>query len=242
MHGMIGAAVSPLRLNQEMVKIWIIFFFIFWMWQSLRLFKERHRVNRYTKGIDMWSLGCILGEMLLGRALFPGTSTINQIEKIMSAIPHPSPEGDRISRLWISHDTLPSQITAPGNIHHSWFANWPFVLIQMFWPSSPNTDHLWFRGCSWSEKDFFYTDAIETSFTGQVLMLPSPLHQTSGACPRSSAVHTSGCPRPSQRFTAFQPRQATYCRASSPASICSQVVLSNTVTAFRQAAAFFSFY
>ncbi|XP_070970826.1 mitogen-activated protein kinase 15-like [Oncorhynchus clarkii lewisi] len=48
--------------------------------------------SRYTKGVDMWSIGCILGEMLLGQPLFPGTSTINQIEKIMSAIPHPSPE------------------------------------------------------------------------------------------------------------------------------------------------------
>lgn len=49
---------------------------------------------RYTKGVDMWSIGCILGEMLLGKPLFPGTSTINQIEKIMSAIPHPSTEGE----------------------------------------------------------------------------------------------------------------------------------------------------
>ncbi|XP_076865172.1 mitogen-activated protein kinase 15 [Brachyhypopomus gauderio] len=48
--------------------------------------------TRYTKGVDMWSLGCILGEMLLGKPLFPGTSTINQIEKIMSVIPHPTPE------------------------------------------------------------------------------------------------------------------------------------------------------
>ncbi|XP_031441893.1 mitogen-activated protein kinase 15 [Clupea harengus] len=47
---------------------------------------------RYTKGVDMWSVGCILGEMLLGKPLFPGTSTINQIEKIMSAVPHPTPE------------------------------------------------------------------------------------------------------------------------------------------------------
>ncbi|KAG5264638.1 hypothetical protein AALO_G00256380 [Alosa alosa] len=47
---------------------------------------------RYTKGVDMWSVGCILGEILLGKPLFPGTSTINQIEKIMSAIPHPTPE------------------------------------------------------------------------------------------------------------------------------------------------------
>uniref|UniRef100_A0A673HTK2 Mitogen-activated protein kinase 15 n=1 Tax=Sinocyclocheilus rhinocerous TaxID=307959 RepID=A0A673HTK2_9TELE len=48
--------------------------------------------SRYTKGVDMWSIGCILGEMLLGKPLFPGTSTINQIENIMSAIPHPSTE------------------------------------------------------------------------------------------------------------------------------------------------------
>lgn len=26
----------------------------------------------YTKGVDMWSLGCILGEMLLGKPIFPG--------------------------------------------------------------------------------------------------------------------------------------------------------------------------
>uniref|UniRef100_A0AAY4CAA5 Mitogen-activated protein kinase 15 n=1 Tax=Denticeps clupeoides TaxID=299321 RepID=A0AAY4CAA5_9TELE len=48
--------------------------------------------NRYTKGVDMWSIGCILGEMLLGKPLFPGTSTINQIEQILRAIPHPTPE------------------------------------------------------------------------------------------------------------------------------------------------------
>ncbi|XP_034949386.1 extracellular signal-regulated kinase 2 isoform X2 [Chelonus insularis] len=48
--------------------------------------------KKYTKGIDMWSLGCILGEMLLERALFPGSSTINQIERIMATLPPPTPE------------------------------------------------------------------------------------------------------------------------------------------------------
>lgn len=38
----------------------------------------------------MWSLGCILGEMLRGKPLFPGTSTINQIERIMETIVKPS--------------------------------------------------------------------------------------------------------------------------------------------------------
>ena len=50
--------------------------------------------DRYTKGVDMWSLGCILGEMLLGKPLFPGSSTLNQIERIMSSIPSPSRGGE----------------------------------------------------------------------------------------------------------------------------------------------------
>ncbi|KAL5016802.1 hypothetical protein ScPMuIL_006391 [Solemya velum] len=48
--------------------------------------------HRYTKGVDMWSLGCILGEMLIGKPLFPGSSTLNQIERIMSTIPTPTLE------------------------------------------------------------------------------------------------------------------------------------------------------
>ncbi|XP_078036414.1 extracellular signal-regulated kinase 2 isoform X3 [Augochlora pura] len=48
--------------------------------------------KRYTKGIDMWSLGCILGEMLLGKPLFPGSSTINQVERIMATLAPPTKE------------------------------------------------------------------------------------------------------------------------------------------------------
>mmetsp|Transcript_26656 Transcript_26656/g.67792 ORF Transcript_26656/g.67792 Transcript_26656/m.67792 type:complete len:389 (+) Transcript_26656:140-1306(+) len=39
--------------------------------------------SRYTFGVDMWSVGCILGEMILGKPIFPGSSTMNQLEKIM---------------------------------------------------------------------------------------------------------------------------------------------------------------
>ncbi|VDK70013.1 unnamed protein product [Litomosoides sigmodontis] len=57
----------------------------------------------YTKGVDIWSLGCILAEMLLGHALFPGASTINQIERIMNTIPRPSkPDIERIGSKYAS--------------------------------------------------------------------------------------------------------------------------------------------
>jgi mitogen-activated protein kinase 15 len=47
----------------------------------------------YTTGVDMWSLGCILGEMLLGRPLFPGTSTFSQLNLILEMLPQPTKEG-----------------------------------------------------------------------------------------------------------------------------------------------------
>ncbi|KAL0598464.1 Mitogen-activated protein kinase 15 [Plecturocebus cupreus] len=52
---------------------------------------------RYTLGVDMWSLGCILAEMLRGKPLFPGTSTLHQLELILETIPPPSEE-DALSR------------------------------------------------------------------------------------------------------------------------------------------------
>lgn len=48
--------------------------------------------QKYTKGVDMWSLGCILGELLLGKPIFPGTSTLNQLDRILELTGRPSPE------------------------------------------------------------------------------------------------------------------------------------------------------
>lgn len=38
----------------------------------------------YCKSVDIWALGCLIGEMFYGKAMFPGTSTINQIEKVVA--------------------------------------------------------------------------------------------------------------------------------------------------------------
>jgi len=48
--------------------------------------------QKYTKGVDMWSVGCILGELLGGKPLFPGTSTMNQLDRIIEITGTPSAE------------------------------------------------------------------------------------------------------------------------------------------------------
>jgi len=46
----------------------------------------------YSYAVDMWSVGCILGEMIIGKAVFPGASTMNQLEKILELTGFPSDE------------------------------------------------------------------------------------------------------------------------------------------------------
>lgn len=48
--------------------------------------------TRYSKAVDMWSLGCIVGELIAGKPIFPGTSTLNQLDRIMELTGRPSPE------------------------------------------------------------------------------------------------------------------------------------------------------
>ncbi|KAE8899687.1 Extracellular signal-regulated kinase 2 [Phytophthora fragariae] len=48
--------------------------------------------TRYAKSVDMWAVGCIVAEMATGRPAFPGTSTMNQLERILDVTGLPSQE------------------------------------------------------------------------------------------------------------------------------------------------------
>ena len=50
--------------------------------------------TKYSQGIDMWSCGCILAEMVTGRPLFPGNSINDQLTKIFKILGTPSPAAD----------------------------------------------------------------------------------------------------------------------------------------------------
>jgi serine/threonine protein kinase len=48
--------------------------------------------QEYSKAIDVWSLGCIFGEMLLRKPLFPGNDYIHQLKLITQFIGTPTKE------------------------------------------------------------------------------------------------------------------------------------------------------
>lgn len=49
----------------------------------------------YNESVDMWSIGCIFGELLNRRPLFPGTDFIDQLTKVFSVLPVPASDDKR---------------------------------------------------------------------------------------------------------------------------------------------------
>ena len=45
--------------------------------------------RKYSEGIDLWSVGCIIGEMFRSRPLLPGASTMGQVERIFELTGNP---------------------------------------------------------------------------------------------------------------------------------------------------------
>ena len=57
--------------------------------------------KQYSTEIDMWSVGCIFGELLLMKPLFPGRSEIDQLNRIFKDLGTPS------EKIWPKYGELP---------------------------------------------------------------------------------------------------------------------------------------
>lgn len=52
---------------------------------------------QYTPAIDIWSIGCIFAEVLIGKPLFPGKNVVHQLDLITDLLG--TPPLDAISKV-----------------------------------------------------------------------------------------------------------------------------------------------
>lgn len=48
--------------------------------------------SEYSKAVDIWSVGCIMAELLGRQPLFPGEDFLDQVQRIISVLGTPTAE------------------------------------------------------------------------------------------------------------------------------------------------------
>jgi kinase len=48
--------------------------------------------QEYTNQVDVWSVGCVMGELLLSKPIFPGNDSVNQLVEIIKRLGTPTKE------------------------------------------------------------------------------------------------------------------------------------------------------
>uniref|UniRef100_A0AAY4BXE4 mitogen-activated protein kinase n=1 Tax=Denticeps clupeoides TaxID=299321 RepID=A0AAY4BXE4_9TELE len=87
----------------------------------------------YNMTVDIWSVGCIMAELLTGKTLFPGTDHIDQLKLILMLVGTPEPELlTKMSSESVTVDLLEKmlvldtdkRITAPDALAHPYFSQY----------------------------------------------------------------------------------------------------------------------
>lgn len=81
--------------------------------------------KQYSTAIDMWSIGCIMAEMLANEPLFRGNSEVNQLDKIFRTLGTPS------EKIWHGFSELPG---SKAN-----FVKQPYNLLRKKFPAASFT-------------------------------------------------------------------------------------------------------
>merc|ERR1711936_292109 len=84
-------------------------------------------IKEYSTAIDVWSCGCIFGELLLINPLFPGESEVDELNRIFKLLGTPN------EKIWPGYNKLP----APQKMK---FVDYPFATLRQKFPANMLTE------------------------------------------------------------------------------------------------------
>jgi len=59
-----------------------------------------HGARSYTKAVDVWSAGCVIGELFQRQELFPGHSEFDMVDRVLQSLGNPTAK--TFERLWLA--------------------------------------------------------------------------------------------------------------------------------------------
>ncbi|XP_008803034.1 shaggy-related protein kinase epsilon-like isoform X1 [Phoenix dactylifera] len=95
--------------------------------------------TEYTTAIDMWSVGCVLAEFLLGQPLFPGESGVDQLVEIIKVLGTPTREEIKCMNPGYTEFKFPQIKARPWHkLFHKWMPPEAVDFISRLLQYSPN--------------------------------------------------------------------------------------------------------
>jgi mitogen-activated protein kinase 15 len=81
--------------------------------------------NNYSEAVDMWGVGCILGEIVCGKPVFAGSSTIQQLELVCDLIGLPDWDREQMERCspYTNQMLQNLNVSNPRGVSHSEWCN-----------------------------------------------------------------------------------------------------------------------
>lgn len=113
--GLTREYTSPLRpFTPKVVTLW-------YRAPELLLCDPNLQKISYSTGVDMWAVGCLFGELLLGKPLFPGRNELDQIVQIFQLLGTPN------DHIWKGSEELLKNLRIS-------FTPQPYSLLQRKFP------------------------------------------------------------------------------------------------------------
>ncbi|KAF7814700.1 shaggy-related protein kinase theta [Senna tora] len=95
--------------------------------------------TEYTNAIDMWSVGCVLAELLLGQPMFPGESGVDQLVEIIKILGTPTREEIKCMNPNYSESKFPQIKAHPWHkVFHKRMPSEALDLVSRLLQYSPN--------------------------------------------------------------------------------------------------------
>ncbi|CAL9086605.1 unnamed protein product [Musa textilis] len=105
--------------------------------------------TEYTTAIDMWSVGCVLAELLIGQPIFPGESGVDQLVEIIKILGTPTREEIKCMNPNYTEFKFPQIKAHPWHkLFHKWIPPEAVDLVSRLLQYSPNLRFTALEACA----------------------------------------------------------------------------------------------
>jgi serine/threonine protein kinase len=98
-----------------------------------------HGARDYTQAVDIWSAGCVIGELLERKQLFPGHSDIDMLQHVLRSLGNPTEK--TFERLWLARAVKTPWVQVSKSSWLRGCAEGPSALARLV-PSGSDAAHL----------------------------------------------------------------------------------------------------